>query len=166
MNREKPAPARPRARGAERIRIRKARESDLPALTALYAELHLDDYDYRPPTARAMRTAFDAIASNRDHHLVVAVGGGRIVGSLHVMIFRHLGHGLHPAAIVENVVVSASHRSRGIGELLIVEAARIARRRGCYKLSLTTNVKRARAHRFYERLGWCASHFGYSLGLK
>ena len=166
MNREKPASARPRAHAAERIRIRKARAADLAALTALYAELHLDDYDYRPPTARAMRTAFDTISNDRDHHLVVAVAGGKVVGSLHVMIFRHLGHGLHPAAIVENVVVSASQRSRGIGELLIVEAVRIARRRGCYKLSLTTNVKRARAHRFYERLGWRPSHFGYSLGLK
>lgn len=166
MNREKPAPTWPRAHAAERIRIRKARASDLAALTALYAELHLDDYDYRPPTARAMRTAFDAIANNRDHHLVVAVASGKVVGSLHVMIFRHLGHGLHPAAIVENVVVSASQRSRGIGELLIIEAVRIARRRGCYKLSLTTNVRRARAHRFYERLGWRRSHFGYSLGLK
>ena len=166
MNREKPAPTRPRVHAAKRIRIRKARTSDLPALTALYAELHLDDYDYRPPTVRAMRMAFDTIANDRDHHLVVAVAGGKVVGSLHVMIFRHLGHGLHPAAIVENVVVSASQRSRGIGELLIIEAVRIARRRGCYKLALTTNVKRARAHRFYERLGWRRSHFGYSLGLK
>jgi GNAT superfamily N-acetyltransferase len=166
MNREKPTPTLPRAHVAKRIRIRKARASDLPALTALYAELHLHDYDYRTPTPRAMRTAFDTIANDRDHRLVVAVASGKVVGSLHVMIFRHLGHGLHPAAIVENVVVSASQRSRGIGELLIIEAVRIARRRGCYKLSLTTNVKRARAHRFYERLGWRRSHFGYSLGLK
>lgn len=153
-------------RSAPRIRIRKARASDLPALTALYAELHLDDYDYRPPTARAMRTAFAGVANNRDHQLLVAANAGKIVGSLHVMIFRHLGHGLHPAAIVENVVVSAAQRSRGIGEMLIGEAVRIAQRRGCYKLSLTTNVKRARAHRFYERLGWRRSHFGYSLDLK
>ncbi|HYL58647.1 MAG TPA: GNAT family N-acetyltransferase [Candidatus Acidoferrales bacterium] len=166
MNREKPASARGRTRGAPPIRIRKARVADLPALTALYAELHLDDYDYRPPTARAMRTAFAAIANNRDHQLLVAVEGGKIVGSLHVMIFRHLGHGLHPAAIVENVVVSASQRSRGIGEMLVVEAVKLARQRGCYKLSLTTNIKRARAHRFYERLGWRRSHFGYSLDLK
>ena len=166
MNRKNPASERRRIRGKPRIRIRRARASDLPALTALYAELHLDDYDYRSPTARAMRTAFAAIVNNRDHHIVVAMDAGKIVGSLHVMIFRHLGHGLHPAAIVENVVVSASRRSRGIGEMLIGEAVRIARRRGCYKLSLTTNVKRARAHRFYERLGWRRSHFGYSLDLK
>jgi len=161
MNREN----QPKAR-ADKVRIRKARESDLPALIRLYAQLHLDDYRYRSPLIRAMRAAFRNIARDRAHHIVVATQSGEVVGTLHVMIFRHLGHGLHPVAIVENVVVLDTMRSRRIGARMLEHAARIAGRNRCYKMSLTTNLKRRRAHRFYERLGWKKSHFGYSFSLE
>ncbi len=41
-----------------------------------------------------------------------------------------------------------------------------ARRRGCVRVQLTTNKARKRAHRFYERLGFTASHEGMKLSLK
>ncbi len=44
-------------------------------------------------------------------------------------------------------------------------AVQIARRRDCYKLSLTSNRTRKQAHRFYERLGWRWTHRGYTLAL-
>lgn len=43
-------------------------------------------------------------------------------------------------------------------------SAALARRRRCYKLTLTSNLRRLHAHRFYQRLGWRRNHFGYSLG--
>jgi GNAT superfamily N-acetyltransferase len=150
---------------ADSIRVRRARAADLPALIGLYKELHLDDYSYRSPTLAEMRKAFAAMARNRDHQLLVAESGGNVIGALHLMIFRHLGHGLRPVGVVENVVVAAAHRSRGVGERMMAAADKIARRNRCYKMSLTTNLKRGRAHRFYERLGWRRTHFGYSLGL-
>ena len=36
-----------------------------------------------------------------------------------------------------------------------------AQRAGCYKLSLTSNKHRKDAHRFYERLGFRATHEGF-----
>ncbi len=78
----------------------------------------------------------------------------------------HLGHALKPFAVVENVVVDAEARSSGIGEHLMAAATDFARRRGCYKLALTSNLARPRAHKFYERLGWKRTHFGYSLLLE
>lgn len=147
------------------MRVRRARAADLPAIAALYDELHLNNYmNYRVPPSR-MRRQFDLIARNRDHHLLVAESDGRIAGTTHVIVVPHLGHGLKPFAIVENVVVAADQRSKGIGERMLEAAAAIARRRGCYKLALTTNVVRKRAHRFYQRLGWRRTHFGYSLDL-
>jgi GNAT superfamily N-acetyltransferase len=153
------------SRLADSIRVRRAGAADLQALIGLYQELHLDDYWYRSPSLAEMRRAFAAIARNRDHELLVAEGGGEIIGALHLMIFRHLGHGLRPVGVIENVVVAAAHRSRGVGELMMAAADKIARRNRCYKMSLTTNLKRDRAHRFYERLGWRRTHFGYSLEL-
>jgi GNAT superfamily N-acetyltransferase len=38
-----------------------------------------------------------------------------------------------------------------------------ARRAGCYKVSLTSNKRRADAHRFYQRLGFRAASEGFRL---
>ncbi len=112
-----------------------------------------------------MRRAIRALAHEPDQTLLVAVKDGRIVGTNHVLIFRHLGHGLRPAAIVENVVVDADYRGVKVGEQLMAEAVTIARRHNCYKVSLTSNRKRRDAHRFYQRLGWRWTHLGYTLAL-
>ncbi len=87
------------------------------------------------------------------------------MGTNHVLIFRHLARGLRPAAIVENVIVDAHCRGAKVGEQLMAEAVAIARRHNCYKVALTSNRKRRDAHRFYARLGWRWTHFGYSLAL-
>jgi|GEM_PF-6960569 len=125
------------------VRIRRARQRDLDATDSLYRELKGDEYEQYAPRARKMRAGFRRIARARDHHLMVAECAGRVVGTLHVLIFRHLWHGARPGAIVENVVVTDAMRSRGIGEALM-EAA----------------------HRFYERLGYRHSHRGYSKPLE
>ena len=148
-----------------KLKVRLARAADLPALIQLYRELHAADPSYRSPSIAEMRKAFGAIRRNRDHRILIAEAEHQPIGSLHVLIFRHLGHGFRPAAVIENVVVAGAHRSKGIGEAMMAEADRIARRHRCYKMSLTTNRRRTRAHRFYERLGWRRSHHGYSVCL-
>ena len=149
----------------QEITIRRARAADLPALNELYAQLHLDDYGSYGVTRRKMRQAFENIVSNGDYALMVAEQNGTIAGTLHMLIFRHLGHGLRPMAIVENVVVDLRYRSKGIGERLMNSALTIAKKNRCYKMSLTTHRTRRRAHRFYERLGWKRSHHGYTMEL-
>jgi GNAT superfamily N-acetyltransferase len=148
------------------IRIRRARKSDLVRLQQLYDQLHLNNYlSLRVPKARLV-AAFDRLARDRNHTILVAEVAGKIVGTCHVIVVPHLGHALKPFATVENVVVDAHSRSAGIGHHLMSAAGDLARRRGCYKLALTSNIARDRAHRFYERLGWTRTHFGFSLGLE
>jgi GNAT superfamily N-acetyltransferase len=154
------------ARDASPIRIRRARKDDLPRLQQLYDQLHLKNYlSLRVPRAR-LAAAFDRLARERDHTILVAEVAGEVVGTCHVIVVPHLGHALKPFAIVENVVVDAEARSSGIGQHMIAAATDLARRRGCYKLALTSNIARPRAHKFYQRLGWTRTHFGYSLGLE
>jgi GNAT superfamily N-acetyltransferase len=147
------------------VRVRPARLADVPALDRLYRELHCGHYDEFASTAAKFRSAFRSLARNRDHHLLVAEHSGRVVGTLHLLVFRHLGHGLRPVAIVENVVVQSGLRSKGIGERMMEAAGTIAQANGCYKMALTSNIKRPRAHRFYERLGWRRMHLGFSRDL-
>jgi GNAT superfamily N-acetyltransferase len=148
------------------ILIRRARKSDLPLLQALYDQLHLKTYlSMRVPPAK-FGFAFNRISRSRNHSILVAETAGRVIGTCHLIIVPHLGHALKPFAVVENVVVDAKSRSAGVGERLMEAATEIARHHRCYKMALTTNVARLRAHSFYERLGWKRTHFGYSLGLE
>ena len=74
---------------------------------------------------------------------VVAEAGGRICGAATLIIVPNLTHQGRPYAIVENVVVDETQRGAGFGELLMRHAIEAARRAGCYKLSLTSNRRRA-----------------------
>jgi GNAT superfamily N-acetyltransferase len=146
----------------EHVRIRRARIGDQSGIENLYRQLH--EGDYKSPGAAKMGRAMRELLRRPDQILLVAVEDGRIVGTNHVLIFRHLARALKPSAILENMVVDA--RSRGAGGDLLMEAAlKIARRRGCYKLSLTSNRKRPKAHRFYEKFGMTRTHHGYTIYL-
>ncbi len=68
--------------------------------------------------------------------------------------------------ILEAVQVRADRRGQGIGEAMVLEAERLARAAGASCLRLTSNRARADAHRFYERLGFDRSHYGFKRPLK
>jgi GNAT superfamily N-acetyltransferase len=90
---------------------------------------------------------------------------GEIVGTATLVLVPNLGHQGKPWAAVENVVVRSSRRGRSLGTALMSEASRIARSHGCYKIVVTSNLVRQRAHEFYRRLGWQQTHAGFSLNL-
>jgi GNAT superfamily N-acetyltransferase len=73
---------------------------------------------------------------------------------------ENLAHMGAPSALVENVVVDERCRSQGIGAAMMHFAMDEARRAGCYKLALSSNLVRERAHAFYDRLGF--ERHGYS----
>jgi len=66
---------------------------------------------------------------------------------------------------IEVVHVAETHRNRGIGAEMMRWAVERCRERGCSMVQLTSNKKRADAHRFYERLGFQRSHEGFKLYL-
>jgi N-acetylglutamate synthase-like GNAT family acetyltransferase len=146
------------------VRVRTARARDLEEIAALYRELHLDSYGKLAVPRTRIRRAFRQLARDRHHRILVAERGGKVIGTLHLIVVPHLGHGLKPFGVVENVVVSAGERTSGVGRAMLAAAGEIARKAGCYKLTLTSNVRRMRSHRFYARLGWRRTHYGYSLG--
>jgi GNAT superfamily N-acetyltransferase len=64
------------------------------------------------------------------------------------------------------VVVSRSYRGRRIGEAMVREALLMASQAGCYKLILSSNLKRRDAHRFYEQLGFRQHGISYGMQLR
>jgi GNAT superfamily N-acetyltransferase len=65
-----------------------------------------------------------------------------------------------PSAVVEDVVVDATHRGHGIGRAMMTHAVGVCRSKGCYKMALSSNLKREKAHAFYDSLGF--ERHGYS----
>jgi GNAT superfamily N-acetyltransferase len=104
------------------------------------------------------------LADEHQQTLVVEEGG-EIVGTLVLVIIPNLAHGGAPYAVVENVVVDAARRGEGIGGSLIRGAMELARSAGAYKLTLSANLQRERAHEFYRRLGFRETHLGFEVGL-
>ena len=142
--------------------IRAAQPADLAGVLALYAQPELDDGNVLSVAdAQAILARFSRYP---DYTLYVAEQDGRIVGSFALLIMDNLGHLGAPSAIVEDVVVDPTLHGGGIGQAMMNFAADKAREKSCYKLVLSSNAKRERAHKFYEALGF--ERHGYSFRLR
>ncbi|WP_285587467.1 GNAT family N-acetyltransferase [Actinomycetospora sp. NBRC 106378] len=146
--------------------LRQARGTDVPALAALFGadpvsaargdsgEGDLTDYEW----------AFAAVDADPAQLLVVAVEDpGPVVGTLQLSFLPGLARRGAWRGQIEAVHVAASQRGRGVGAWMIGWAVDESRRRGCGLVQLTSAVERTDAHRFYERLGFAASHVGFKL---
>jgi GNAT superfamily N-acetyltransferase len=146
------------------VELRRATAADLPALVGLLADDPLGaarefaDGDLSP-----YRRAFVLLDADPAHLLVAAVDGDTVVGTLQLTFLPGLARRGALRAQIEGVRVSAGTRGRGLGAAMVGWAVGEARRRGCGLVQLTTDKSRADAHRFYERLGFIASHEGMKL---
>jgi ribosomal protein S18 acetylase RimI-like enzyme len=78
---------------------------------------------------------------------------GAVVGCLSTSIM-HVLHRPAPVGRISMLVVDETLRNRGIGAKLVRAAEDALRAQGCYMIEVTSHVRRADAHRFYERLGY------------
>lgn len=140
------------------VHIRPAAKADLPAVLRLYAQPGLDD-GASLPLDEAQRI-FERFATYPDYVLYVAEADGAIVGTFALLVMDNLAHLGARSAIVEDVVVDSAHRGEGIGRAMMTHAVSVCREKGCYKMALSSNLKRERAHAFYDSLGF--ERHGYS----
>jgi ribosomal protein S18 acetylase RimI-like enzyme len=149
------------------VEIRQARRDDLPAIIGLLADDALGSAreDTRPPLHEGYATAFDAIARDDNQLLVVADDGGVVVGCLQITFIPGLSRKGMWRGQIESVRVASARRGAGIGRVLIEWAIATCRARGCGFVQLTSDKTRTRAHAFYARLGFVASHEGMKLKL-
>lgn len=144
------------------LSIREATEADLPGVLALYSQPDIDDGDVlAPDDAREIFARFQLYP---DYKLYVVVEGSEIVGSFALLIMDNLGHLGAPSGLVEDVVVQPNRQGQGIGKQMMAFAIERCSERGCYKLALSSNLKRQRAHEFYESLGF--EKHGYSFRIQ
>lgn len=154
------------------LEIRSARCADLAAIVALLADDALgarrertDAASGEDAPADGYAEAFAAIEADPGCELLVVCRDARVIGTMQLNYAPGLSrHGAWRATI-EAVRVARDERSRGLGRAMIEYAIGRARSRGCRIVQLTSDRSRIEAHRFYERLGFVASHVGFKLEL-
>lgn len=149
------------------ITFRRATREDVPAIVAMLADdpLGARRERFEDPLPVSYDAAFDAIDADPNQDLRVATLDGAVIGVAQVTYTPGLTYQGSWRASIEGVRVHRDHRSAGVGRRLVEHAIERARARGCLLVQLTTDKKRPDALRFYESLGFVASHEGMKLRL-
>ncbi|MEV7552862.1 GNAT family N-acetyltransferase [Amycolatopsis sp. NPDC089917] len=145
------------------ITIRRARREDVAAIVGMLADDQIGSTRDSADDLTPYLKAFEEIDADPAQLLIVADDAGAAVGTLQLSIIPGLARKGALRGQIEAVRVRASHRGSGLGGELMKWAVEESRRRGCALVQLTSDVKREDAHRFYERLGFEASHTGFKL---
>ncbi|EFA68147.1 GNAT family N-acetyltransferase [Cylindrospermopsis raciborskii S07] len=134
-----------------KLKIRLTDSQDWSILNQLYA-----DMDQKAPLAdHRVQEIFTEISQIPNYHIYLAELDYEPVGTfslLYVPTMMHLGY--HRFAILDAVTVISSLRGQGIGTEMVRFALEQSAVAGCYKVTLSSNLKRDNAHRFYQSLGF------------
>ncbi|MFK0152272.1 GNAT family N-acetyltransferase [Streptomyces sp. NPDC090499] len=143
--------------------IRTAVADDVPAIVGMLADDPLGARRETPDDLAPYLSALERLSADPNQQLVVAVREGRVVGTLQLTIIPGLSRRGATRSIIESVRIHADERGSGLGTRFIEWAIDESRRQGCQLVQLTSDTSRVDAHRFYERLGFTASHTGFKL---
>lgn len=146
------------------MEIRRAEAADVPTIVAMIANDQLGASRESPGDPQYL-AAFEEISADPNQFLAVLEVDGVVAGTLQLTFTPGLSRLGMKRATIEAVRIHQDHRGSGLGQRFIEWAIDEARSRGCGLVQLTTDASRADAHRFYERLGFQASHIGMKLRL-
>lgn len=147
--------------------FRRANRDDVPRIVELLADdpLGARRERFEHPLPESYVSAFEAIDADPNNELVVVCLDSAVVGVLQITFIPYLTYQGGWRALIEGVRIAADVRSEGIGARMFEWAIQRARERKCHLVQLTTDKARPDALRFYENLGFAASHEGMKLHL-
>ncbi|WP_085907275.1 GNAT family N-acetyltransferase [Kiloniella majae] len=149
------------------ITFRHAQEADLPTIISMLADddLGAKREDASWPVNQKYRTAFEAIDKDPNQYLAIVEQAEEIIGCLQLTFIPGLSRLGMWRGQIESVRIASSHRGSGLGSQMFEWAIAECRNRGCELVQLTTDKARPDALKFYEKLGFKASHEGMKLSL-
>ncbi len=147
--------------------FREAKSDDLEFLVEMLADDELGKTRESPgtPIKHGYTTAFDSIQKDPNNELIVCELDGELVGMLQITFIPYLTYIGSWRALIEGVRISSAHRGKGVGSVLFNWAIERAKAKGCLIVELTSDKQRPDAIRFYEKIGFKASHEGMKLRL-
>ena len=147
------------------LQFREARESDISNLVAMLSDDDLGSRreDSSLPVNQNYIKAFQSIEQDPNNELTVVESDGEIVGMLQLTFIPYLSHIGSWRCLIESVRIHSSYRGQGLGTEFFKRAIERAKTRGCHIVQLTSDKQRPEALRFYESLGFKATHEGFKL---
>ena len=143
------------------VLVRRAAEADVETIVRLISADQIAAKREFPDDLAPYLAAFASIDADPNQLLVVLDRDGAVVGSLQLSFIPGLSRRGARRALVEAVRVASSERGAGLGHAFLTWAIEYSRSEGCALVQLTSDARRTDARRFYERLGFVASHTGF-----
>lgn len=134
------------------LSMREASQADLPAILDLYAQPGMDDGKIL--SLSQAQTLYKKMCTYPNYKIFVTVAEQQVVGTFALLIVDSLAHQGKSLAVVEDVMVGPKVQGKGVGRFMMDFALKIAEEQGCYKVTLSSNLKRVLAHNFYKSLGF------------
>jgi GNAT superfamily N-acetyltransferase len=152
------------------ITFKQASDGDIPDILRLYAQPDMDNgKTISEDDAKELLLKLKQYPS---YHFYIACQSNvdsdkdyQIVGVFGLLIMENIGHQGKPSGIVEGVCVAPHLQGQGIGKQMMMEAKSLCEAAGCYKIALTSNIKRKSAHGFYKSLGFIQHGISFQLVL-
>jgi len=135
------------------ILIRKAKESDIPAIEKLMTELIETMDDTEGISIQLVPENCRNLLSNANSHFLVAEIEGIIVGFINFTTRKTVLH-RGPSGLIDELVVTKSHRNKGIGKQLLSAVIKKCKQLGCCELEVSTEIANTKAREFYKRCGF------------
>ncbi len=146
------------------VTFRPATHADIPAVVALLSDDMLGRDRQAQPLSHYL-AAFDQMLREGANQLIVGEAADRIIATYQITFISGLSRTAARRAQIEAVRIASDQRGQGLGTALFADAEARAIAAGCALIQLTTDKRRADAHRFYDRLGFTGSHIGYKKAL-
>ena len=149
------------------ITFREAEEADLERIVEMLSDDALGSKRerYELPLPSDYRSAFKAIDADRNNELIIAELNNQVIGVMQITFTPYMTYQGGWRATVEGVRISKEARGTGAGTQMIEYAVERAKARGCHLIQLTTDKARDDALRFYEAMGFKATHHGMKMKL-
>jgi len=139
--------------------IREATLDDGPALLQLLDQLgypNLNLEDTRINIQRHREPGYCILVGEIDGHVIAFI-------TLHVFNVLHWSA---PFGRISSFCVEEGFRSKGAGRLLLHAGEEWLQANGCWKIEVTSNARRIRAHQFYLNLGYAEDSRRFTKYLK
>lgn len=149
----------------ENLKFRLAGREDVPGIVGLLAddELGKKREDFQDPLPQSYWDAFAKIEEDPNQELTLVFHQSELLACFQLSFIQYLTYQGGMRAQIEAVRVNSKYRGKGIGKIAFEYAITRAKTKGAHVLQLTTDKKRPEALRFYESLGFVASHEGMKI---
>ncbi len=148
------------------MEFRKATKRDIKDIVAMLADDALGSQreNFKSPLPASYQEAFENIDADPHQELIVVENeNAEVIGTLQLSFIQYLTYQGGIRAQIEAVRIRKNQRGKGLGTKMFEWAIERSKERGAHVLQLTSDKKRPQAIKFYESLGFAATHEGMKL---